>query len=479
MTAMKKIIIVLSAFLAFTTAADAQKISDVAVTDLKVNKSGSMMNVDMNIDLSQLNVRNRRSLHLIPVLKNGQDSLELSPVGIYSRGRYISYLRRGESVFHDLGETVYKESKAPKTFEYSASVPYQPWMDGSEVVMNAKTCGCCQDLYGQETATLGGFEIPVFKPHMIYIQPEAEFAKTRELSGSAFIDFVVSRTEINPEYRNNAKELGSIIASIDSVKNDADIKVRHIFLKGYASPESPYKNNERLAKGRTESLKKYVQNLYNFTDDVIQTDFEPENWDGLRAYVEASDLEHKAEILEAIDGDLAPDAKEWKIKQTWPADYRILLDNCYPALRKTDYRIEYTIESFTDVDKLVEIFRTAPNKLSLNELYIASTAFESGSEEFAEVFSTAVRMYPKDPVANLNAANAAMERGDFKAARNYLRKAGESPEAIYAMGLYYMGVGEYAEAEKWLTDARKEGIIEANEMLSQCAKLKEYYTNNY
>ena len=80
---------------------------------------------------------------------------------------------------------------------------------------------------------------------------------------------------------------------------------------------------------------------------------------------------------------------------------------------------------------------------------------------------------------NLNAANAAMESGDFKAARNYLRKAGESPEAIYAMGLYYMGVGEYAEAEKWLTDARKEGIIEANEMLSQCAKLKEYYTNNY
>lgn len=479
MTAMKRIIIVLSAFLAIWTAADAQKIDNVAVSGLKVTKAGSMMNVDMDIDLSQLNVKNRRSLHLIPVLKNGQDSLELSPIGIYSRGRYINYLRRGESVFHDLGETVYKESKAPKTFDYSVSVPYQPWMDGSEVVMNAKTCGCCQDLYGQETATLGGFEIPVFEPHMIYIQPDAEFAKTRELSGSAFIDFVVSRTEINPDYRNNAKELGSIIATIDSVKNDPDIKVKHIYLKGYASPESPYANNESLAKGRTASLKNYVQNLYRFADDVILTAYEPENWEGLRAYVAESDLEHKEEILEAIDSDLAPDAKEWRIKKSWPADYRILLDNCYPALRKTDYKIEYTIETFTDVDKIVEIFHTAPSKLSLNELYIASTAFESGSEEFAEVFMTAVRMYPKDPVANLNAANAAMERGDFKAARNYLRKAGDSSDAIYAMGIYCMGIGDYAEAEKWLTDARNQGVLEANEMLVQCAKLKEYYTNNY
>jgi tetratricopeptide (TPR) repeat protein len=438
-----------------------------------------MMNVDMDIDLSKLEVKNRRSVHLVPVLKNGTDSLELSPVGIYSRGRYINYLRRGESIFQDLGETVYKESDKPKVINYAVSVPYMAWMDGSEVVMNRKTCGCCQDLLTEESSLLGGFAIPVYEPYFLYIQPAPELSKTRQLAGSAFIDFVVSRTDIRPDYRNNAKELDNIIATIDSVKNDPDIKVKSFRLKGYASPESPYKNNERLAKGRTESLKKYVQNLYSFTDDVIQTDFEPENWDGLRAYVEASDLEHKAEILEAIDSDLAPDAKEWKIKQTWAADYRILLDNCYPALRKTNYRIEYTIESFTDVDKIVEIFRTAPNKLSLNELYIASTAFESGSEEFAEVFSTAVRMYPKDPVANLNAANAAMERGDFKAARNYLRKAGESPEAIYAMGLYYMGVGEYAEAEKWLTDARKEGIIEANEMLSQCAKLKEYYTNNY
>ena len=475
---MKKLIVIILTLMGFLTVADAQNISDVAVSGLKIVKDGSMMNVDMDIDLSKLEVKNRRSVHLVPVLKNGTDSLELSPVGIYSRGRYINYLRRGESIFQDLGETVYKESDKPKVINYAVSVPYMAWMDGSEVVMNRKTCGCCQDLLTEESSLLGGFAIPVYEPYFLYIQPAPELSKTRQLAGSAFIDFVVSRTDIRPDYRNNAKELDNIIATIDSVKNDPDIKVKSIRLKGYASPESPYKNNERLAKGRTASLKKYVQNLYHFDESMIQTSYEPENWAGLKEYVKASDLENKTEILLLIGSDMDPDQKERKIKTTWPADYRILLDDCYPGLRKTDYMIEYTIEDFTDVDKIVEIFRTAPNKLSLNELYIASTAFESGSEDFADVFKTAVMMYPSDPVANLNAANVAMQAGDYKAAKAYLKNAGDEPEVQYAWGLFYLGVEDYEEAEGWLNAARRDGITQANGMLDQCIKLKEYYSNN-
>lgn len=475
---MKKLIIIISTLIGVLTIADAQNISGVAVSGLKIVKDGSMMNVDMDIDLSKLEVKNRRSVHLVPVLKNGTDSLELAPIGIYSRGRYINYLRKGESIFQDLGETVYKERDKPNVINYVVSVPYKAWMDGSEVVMNRKICGCCQDLLTEESSLLGGFEIPVYEPYFLYIQPAPELSKTRKLSGSAFIDFVVSRTDIRPDYRNNAKELGNIIATIDSVKNDPDIKVKNIRLKGYASPESPYKNNERLAKERTASLKKYVQNLYHFDESMIQTSYEPENWEGLKEYVKASDLENKTEILLVIGSDREPDQKEWKIKSTWPDDYRILLDDCYPGLRKTDYMIEYTIEDFTDVDKIVEIFRTSPNKLSLNELYVASSAFESGSEDFADVFRTAVMMYPSDPVANLNAANVAMQAGDYKAAKAYLKKAGDEPEVQYAWGLFYMGVGEYEEAESWLNTARRDGITEAGRMLEQCAKLKEYHSNN-
>lgn len=456
----------------------AQQISDVAVSDFKVIKNGEEMNISMDIDLSKLDVRNRRSVHLLPVIKNGADSLDLSPVGIYSRGRFINYLRRGESIFEDLGEDVYKEGNEPKVLEYSVTIPYKSWMDGSNVVMHRKIAGCCQDILDEESAGLGGFNIPVFDPYYKFLRPEPELVKMRELSGTAYIDFVVSRTDINPEYRNNKEELANIIATIDSVKNDSDIKVKHIFLKGFASPESPYSNNERLAKGRTAALKDYVRNLYDLPDTTFVTSYEPENWEDLRTFVANSSLATKDNILGLIDSELEPDYKEYMIKTEYPDEYSYLLGHCYPALRKTDYLIEYTIDVYTDVDEIVNVFRTSPNKLSLNELYIASTAFEPGSEEFIKVFEVAVQMYPSDPVANLNAANVAMSKGDFAGAKNYLDKAGDSIDATYARGLYNVSVHEFEKAEDALNEAKAAGIAEADEMLRQCAILKAYYAEN-
>lgn len=475
---MKRVIIAIAALTCFSATGYAQKIYDVAVSDFNIVKDGTDMNIDMIIDLSSLDVKNRRSVHLLPVLKNGADSIVLSPIGIYSRGRYINYLRKGKSIFEDLNEEIYREGKQPDMFRYSTQIHYEPWMDGSEIFLNRVTCGCCQDLLSEEQARIGGFSIPVFEPDFIYVRPEAELLKTREISGTAFIDFPVSKTDINPDYRNNRSELAKIIATVDSVRNDSDIKVRQLYFKGFASPESPYSNNERLAKGRTASLKKYVQDLYHFPEEMIVAESEPENWEGLRIYVANSSLEHKDEILDVIDGNRKPDDKEWIIKSDFPKDYRFLLDNCYPGLRKTDYKIEYTIQDFTDINKILEIFKTSPNKLSLNELYIASTAFEPGSEEFIEIFETAVRMYPGDPVANLNAANVAISDERYKDAKAYLKKAGETPEADYAWGLYYLALGDYDKADERLKKAREDGIAEAAEMIRQGEKLREYYTNN-
>lgn len=473
---MKKILVIIAVLAAFVTAVQAQKLSDVSVANLNLVKNGENMNIEMDIDVSDLNVKNRRSVHLLPAFKNGEEYIELSSIGIYSRGRYIDYQRRGEEVFE--GETVYKEGTEPEVLKYKATVPYEKWMNGSNIYFIKRVCGCCQNLISEEYANVGGFQIPVFAPKYKYIQPKPELSKQRELSGSAYIDFVVSRTDIDPKYRNNVHELNKIIASIDSIKNDKDIKVRHLYLKGFASPESPYSNNTRLAKGRVASLKNYVNKLYSFEDGVIQTDYEPENWGGLREFVEASNLANKSEILAAIDSDREPDNKEWFIKSNYPADYKFMVQNYYPALRKTDYTIEYTIVDYTDVNTILEIFRTAPNKLSLNELYIAANAHALGSKEYLEVFETAVKMYPNDPIANLNAANVAIAEGNYSKAKQHLDKADDTKEKVYTTGIYYMAIGEYDKAQEYLNRAKASGMPEADEMLAQCAKLKAYYAKN-
>ena len=105
-------------------------------------------------------------------------------------------------------------------------------------------------------------------PAYVYIRPKAE-PKINVLEGSAYIDFPVNRTEIHENYRRNPAELQKILNTIDAVKNDVDTRIISVSIKGYASPESPYSNNERLAMGRTKTLKEYVRKQYDFADSLF------------------------------------------------------------------------------------------------------------------------------------------------------------------------------------------------------------------
>jgi tetratricopeptide (TPR) repeat protein len=309
-----------------------------------------------------------------------------------------------------------------------------------------------------------------FHPELLYIRPQHEIQKTREISGTAYIDFPVSRMAILPDYRNNLVELAKITGTIDSVRNDDDIIIKSVSIKGFASPESPYENNQRLAKGRTSALKDYIQYLYHFPEGTITTDFEAEDWAGLEKYVMESSLPNKDSILEAIRSDRDPDTREWIIKSRYKEDYRHLLDHCYPALRHSDYKIEYTIKSYTTPEEIETIFRTSPHKLSLEEFYVLAQTYQPASEEFNELFETAVRMYPNDPVANLNAANSAILRKDYRRALRYLENAGNLPEAIYARGALEVFMGDNDAARPYLKEAMKQGIPQAETALQEIAK---------
>ena len=278
---------------------------------------------------------------------------------------------------------------------------------------------------------------------------------------------------IYPEYRRNTAELGKIEASIDSVRSDKDVTITAVWLKGFASPESPYKHNTELAIGRTAALKKHISQLYHFADNIIQTDYEPEDWAGLRRYVEKSNLDHRKEILEMIDSNLEPDEKEAKIKRTYPEEYRFLLQNCYPALRHTDYRIDYTIRSYNNAEEIRRIMAERPQNLDLNEFYVVAGTHEPGTKEFTEVFETAVRMYPDDETANLNAANAAIRQGDYETARRYIDKAGNSAEAVYARAALAIREKDYKTAVTYLEKARDMGLEKAAATLAEL-KEREY-----
>jgi len=429
--------------------------------------SGRYMAVDMTLDLSRLKVKSNRAVLLTPCLINGNDSIDMPSVGVYGRRRYYYYVRNGKSMLTGNDEMSYRASEKPGSIFYSQILPYEEWMNGATLKLHRSDYGCCNKILAEQTGMLGNYtedvktDKYVFFPDLVYVCPAVEKRKSRSLEGSAYIDFIVDKTDINPGYRRNAVELGKIQATIDSVRNDRDVTINQVWLKGFASPESPYAHNKELAIGRTRALKDYIRQLYNFDDKVIATDYEPEDWGGLRKYVADSDISHRKEILAIIDSDREPDNKEWQIKSTYPEEYRFLLQNCYPALRHTDYRIAYTIRGYNDVDEIARIFETQPYKLSLNELYLLAQRYEPGSDKFTDIFETAVRMYPTDETANLNAANAAMRHSDNDRAGSYLEKAGDSPEAVYARGALAIRTGDYDTARHYLEQAKELGVEQA------------------
>lgn len=462
-------------------AAEAQDKKDilpgVSVENFTMNRNGKFLTVEMDVDMSELQVPANRAVVLTPRLVNGSDSLDLPAIGVYGRRRYYYYIRNGIGTISGEKEQAYCKSQKPDHVAYGNSVDYQDWMNGATLKFHRSDYGCCEEMVAQYDGLLGLHEEAVpevipekFIPELIFVQPEAELVKVRSLSGSAFIDFPVDQTVIYPDYRRNTVELGKIQATIDTVRNDRDVTITTVWLKGFASPESPYKHNTDLAIGRTAALKKHINQLYHFPEGVIRTEYEPEDWEGLRRYVDRSNLEHREQILAMIDTDMDPDAKEAKIKRTYPADYRFLLQNCYPALRHTDYRIDYSIRAFSDVEEIERIMAERPQNLSLNEFYLVARKYEPGSAEFTNVFETAVRLYPADPIANLNAANAAISRGNLETAKRYLAKAGDSAEAFYTRGVLAYYREDYDSARSYMNRAKEMGLQQAAAALEDLDK---------
>ena len=187
------------------------------------------------------------------------------------------------------------------------------------------------------------------------------------------------------------------------MRGDKYATITGVSIKGYASPEGSYANNERLAKGRSEALLAYVRERYGLDGADTEASYEAEDWQGLEARVERSSMPAREALLDVIrDASIDdPDRREEKLRGVDGGEpYRYLVKEIYPALRHSDYKVSYTIRPIS-----------------------------------VEVFEIAVRMYPDDPVSNLNAANSALLNGDTAAAHRYLAKAQEGPERRLAEGV--------------------------------------------
>jgi hypothetical protein len=261
---------------------------------------------------------------------------------------------------------------------------------------------------------------PSFTPS--FIIPMAEPVKVRNESGSAYLEFPVGNSIINPEFRSNAAELARIADMVERVKNDPDATVKGISLVGHASPEGSYQSNMTLSQKRAESLKNYLTELYNLPDNYITARGAGEDWTTLAKLMEESSIiVGRNALLDIINGSADYDARDRQMIAVNAAAYNTLKTEIYPKLRRTDYQLDFEVAPIS-IERGKDIMRTNPRNLSLNELFRIAETYQPGSEEFREVNEIAARAFPDSDIANNNAAAASLVRGDVVQASQFLAK---------------------------------------------------------
>lgn len=406
------------------------------VESIEVAHVDTMLHVSFDISPDKVKPGSDYQVKFTPVVKSvltDNDSIELEPVTIAGRNRYYSHLRAGDI---EAGDLIYQAGKKGLV-EYSRYVAWQPWMDYSTIYMREETQNCCRPVKPLCDTPIATITTPERKKtdtfdEISYLALTGDSAVVLEAEGKAFVDFVVNRTEIKDNYRKNPRELRKIIESIDLIKNDPDATITKLTIKGFASPEGSYENNVRLAIGRTEALKEYVRKRYNFDPEIMFTNYEPEDWVGLRGWLERADIPNRDAIMDIVNSDLAPDPKDAAIKRQFPRQYKLLLDSVYPGLRHSDYTVQYRIKTYMDIEELKHAYINTPERLRPVDFFRLAQTYREGSPEFEAVLLKASEIYPYDQQAAINAANILMRHGDMQGASEKLIHAGESGEAYFS-----------------------------------------------
>lgn len=432
------------------------------VKEKNAERVGNDLVITLKADISSLQLSRNQSLVCTPLVESGDSIRALDPIIINGKVRHILYERMERSDKKEV--EIRRYNKKEQTVDYLARTPYADWMEKADVTLVMDDCGCGWKALSENRNPLFALnfaEPVVINPMLVYVKPAPEAVKARHLDGSAYLDFPVNQTAIHPDYRNNPAELKKIQQTVEAVKNDPYATITSLSIKGYASPEGAYKGNAYLAENRAKALLNYVKDRYDLSGVELSVDFEPEDWEGLEAAVEKGNLPDKEELLAIIRADEPADwdAREWKLKAlNGGTSYKVLLRDVYPSLRHSDYRVDYNIRKFS-ADEAKQIIQSDPSKLSLNEMFLVAETYEAGSEPFNEVFEVAVRMYPNDPVSNLNAAISAVNTRQLDKAKRYLAKANDCPEKQLAEASILMLEGKLTEAKALLEKLRHEPAV--------------------
>lgn len=443
--------------------AQEQYINQVRVENVHVTRDADQVLVEMSIRLDDLKIRSNDVILFSPALRmQGTKEIVniLPPVQVAGRTRSIvldrmasSGTKRSWDVSPMMEFT--RKNGTSQMISYSQRIPYESYMTQSELLFVEAVHGCADCFLHEDAKVLLTPFIKTPNYYLSYITPEVEPVKARADRHTAVFNFVVAKHDLLRDYKNNAAEFARVDKVVSEVVKNKDLTITEFTIEGYASPEGDFESNRALAGRRANSFADYLVSSHGVKKSQFKVSGRGEDWEGLKKAIRASSLSTKSQALEVITNVSNPDARDAKLRDIdGGKTYAELLNNFYPPLRRTEYVIAYNVRPFS-VEEAREIIKTNPKLLSLNEMYLVAKSYPSESKEFKEVFDIAVRLYPDEPIAIINASAADIEGGNYQSAIDRLSKLENNAEALNNMGVAYAKLGDNDRA----IDCFKKAIV--------------------
>ncbi|MDE6802853.1 MAG: hypothetical protein K2J06_08820, partial [Muribaculaceae bacterium] len=305
---------------------------------------------------------------------------------------------------------------------------------------------------------------------------------------AADILFLINQANIRPGQLTSAQmeELNRELAEANA---DSRRQIEEINIESYASPDGTLEFNTKLAQKREDNTRSYVDQKLRkdrITDfGALTANFTPEDWEGLKKLVAASDIQDKELILSVLSMYKDPEQREREIRNL-SAIFDELAETILPQLRYSRITASINVIGKSD-DEIEAAYAQNPSSLTIDELLYCATLTDDNNRKMA-IYNDAARIYPGDyrtfndlgltqyiagdykaakanfqqaarinPQAGepqMNLALIAMIDKDYRNANQYLGSAAGVDELGDALGTYYILTGDNAAAVKAFGNAK-------------------------
>ncbi|WP_066630575.1 hypothetical protein [Labilibacter marinus] len=384
-------------------------------------------------------------------------TVELTPVLKYEGGEtaFPSKTVQGESV--DGNNQVISYTNGGQ-YTYTGSVPYNQNMKVSDLVVRIKATKGGESLDFEDVKIAEGViataDLVKDKGAMVAIGKD-NFQRVIAESKDAEIYFLIQQaalrgTELRKE---EIKALKDYILEAEAAENK---NFKGVDVSAYASPDGPTDLNTTLSEKRQKSTKSYLaKELKRAKVDGSAEDFfslknTPEDWEGFKALMEASEVQDKELILRVLSMYSDPEVREKEIKNM-SETYKVIADDILPQLRRSKVAVNVEVIGKSD-EEIAELASSNPTELNIEEILYAATLTEDLDAKL-DIYKKAAAQTPKCWRAQNNIAMVLVQQDKLDDAKVALEKANElsANNAIVNnnLGVVALRQGDLAKAEEY------------------------------